>query len=580
MIKSAQSHLHLDMNMDYSLISLENFIQTVSRMYESRSKLHIFPLQLFGRGGIVCILFITFVLLLSPKYSYSLRIPKVFRNRTSSLRNKISPKDRSISVISYDSVHMMKEKLNEVTSLIEERQAYLRQVLNDFSILGNGGKDDPNQINPIGEEEEEECHTIVIEHNGDKGSSDAKIISTTHFCFLVHGYRGNPADLLYLQSAMKNNVEEQVGKSLDTKLDEHVPHTRFVLHSSSSNYGKTSDGIENGGERLFQECDRIIRKYAASTSEGISNVTISFIGNSLGGLYSRYAVSKLVQRYQSESDVLIMNENIRLHLNVFVSTCTPHLGVAGLTYFTLPRIGEVWMGKMMEQTGLDIFRISGLIKKMCTEEMYLKPLSLFRKRVAYANAYQTDFVVSTESAAFLHLNSSYPHHFENPDLEDDNESNKETKSGKVVATLHTPRDEGKTNKNERYQNEYAHRKKGFLQSQEKAELESELLEMSNSMDKLGWKKVLVDLRNEMPMKLKIPRLSTASPQRQASGTLKSSEVVETFKDPSDDVIGFPLGHNTMVAVEKHRFSVLFKGGRPLMDDLAFEMVKEILKWNK
>lgn len=569
--------------MEFSQLSMVNLRQLVSRMYESRNTFFIFPSQSFGRGGIVCVLLITLVLLLSPKYSNSLRIPNVFRNQTLSSRKKISPKDRSISVISYDSVHMMKEKLNEVTSLIEDRQTYLRKVLNDFSIFGNGGQDDQNQVDPIGGgEDEEDSHTIVIERSRDNGCSDAKI-NTTHFCFLVHGYRGKPADLLYLQSAMKNNAEEQIRSGLDSDSDEYVSHPRFVLHSSSSNFGKTSDGIANGGERLFQECDRIIRKYAASTSDEISNVTISFIGNSLGGLYSRYAVSKLAERYHSDSGVLIMSEKIHLHLNVFVSTCTPHLGVAGLTYFTLPRIGEVWMGKMMEQTGLDIFRISGLIKKMCTEETYLKPLSLFRKRVAYANAYQTDFVVSTESAAFLHLDSSYPHHVEHPELGDNNDPSTEEKRGKggnVVATLHTPRDEGNVNESGRYQNEYTKRKKGFLRSQEKAELESESLEMSNCMDKLGWKKVLVDLRNEMPMKLKIPRLSTASPQRQSSGILRSCEVVETFKDPSDDVIGFPLGHNAIVAVEKHRFSVLFKGGRPLMDDLAFEMVKEILKWNK
>ena len=568
--------------MEQSQLSLENVIHSVSRMYESRNRFFTFPLQsLFGRGGIICILLITFVLLLLPKYSSCLRIPNILRHRsTPPPRDKFSSKDRSISVISYDSVNMMKEKLNEVTALIEERHSYLRKVLNDFSIIGSSGQDDQNQMNQMEEEDQEEDqqeeHTIVIDRTRDSSSTDT-IDMTTHFCFLVHGYRGKPADLLYLQSAIKSNAEEQIGQVFDSGLYEHMDCPRFVLHSSSSNYGKTSDGVENGGERLFQECDRIIRKYTASTTEGITNVTISFIGNSLGGLYSRYAVSKLVEQYQTESGVLTMSENIHLHLNVFVSTCTPHLGVAGLTYFTLPRIGEVWMGKMMEQTGLDIFRISGLIKKMCTEDFFLKPMSLFRKRVAYANAYQTDFVVSTESAAFLHLNSSYPHHFESPELEG-SESN--VGNGKVVATLHTPRDEGTTTENGRYRNEDAQRKKGFLRSQEKAELESELLEMSNCMDKLGWKKVLVDLRNEMPVKLKIPRLSPASIQKQSSGVLRSSEVVENFKDPSDDIIGFPLGHNTMVAVEKHRFSVLFKGGRPLMDDLAFDMVKEILKWNK
>mmetsp|Transcript_2596 Transcript_2596/g.3613 ORF Transcript_2596/g.3613 Transcript_2596/m.3613 type:complete len:91 (+) Transcript_2596:427-699(+) len=52
---------------------------------------------------------------------------------------------------------------------------------------------------------------------------------------------------------------------------------------------------------------------------------------------------------------------------------------------------------------------------MATSQRFLKPLSLFQKRVAYANAFFTDFPVPAETAAFLNPDSNYPHHFVDDD---------------------------------------------------------------------------------------------------------------------------------------------------------------------
>lgn len=129
--------------------------------------------------------------------------------------------------------------------------------------------------------------------------------------------------------------------------------------------------------------------------------------------------------------------------------------------------------------------------------------------------------------------------------------------------------------------------------------------MSSSLDKLGWKKVIVDLRNEMPIKLPVSRLSrivrkfssdvsdsdvnegiekcssesksktmNETPQNKV---LQSKDVANAYSTP-DDFIAFPLGHNTMVAVAQSRLTFVFKGGRPLMDNLAEEMINEILKF--
>lgn len=91
----------------------------------------------------------------------------------------------------------------------------------------------------------------------------------------------------------------------------------------------------------------------------------------------------------------------------------------------------------MGQTGEDIFRLSNLIHTMCTCSTYLDPLRSFRKRIAYANAYKTDFVVPTNTAAFLNPDSTYPHHV-SEEIKDDSDTVEggET-NGMVVATFHT-----------------------------------------------------------------------------------------------------------------------------------------------
>lgn len=146
--------------------------------------------------------------------------------------------------------------------------------------------------------------------------------------------------------------------------------------------------------------------------------------------------------------------------------------------------------------------------------------------------------------------------------------------------------------------------------------------MSAALDQLGWKKVIVDLRNEMPVKLPVPsrprnilprivkkwsRDTVDSQEEEETVTekgsgesefgndvaasssdeiikpspskiLESRDVANAYSIP-DDFIGFPLGHNTMVAVAQSRFTFVFKGGRPLMDKLAVEMIDEILNYD-
>jgi hypothetical protein len=128
----------------------------------------------------------------------------------------------------------------------------------------------------------------------------------------------------------------------------------------------------------------------------------------------------------------------------------------------------------------------------------------------------------------------------------------------------------------------------------------ELLEMSTGMDELGWKKVIVDVREHMPS-IRIPKMvkrkssslhslsidgdnSSADSHSSESSTaglgVVESRSIANFYSSASDVLPFPLGHNTLVAVEKHGLSnSVFKGGRPVMDGLAKEIVEEILAWD-
>lgn len=129
------------------------------------------------------------------------------------------------------------------------------------------------------------------------------------------------------------------------------------------------------------------------------------------------------------------------------------------------------------------------------------------------------------------------------------------------------------------------------------EHKEQLLHMSTKMDELGWKKVIVDVREHMPLSIKIPSIVKRGTSSNTNGTEetnsheneksqeKSQNIVEsrtianTFSSPPDK-LAFPLGHNTLVAVEKQFLTkTVFKGGRPVMDGLAREIVDEILAWD-
>lgn len=156
-------------------------------------------------------------------------------------------------------------------------------------------------------------------------------------------------DLSYVESSISNLFKKDA--SLIKGND------KVIIHSVLCNEKKTDDGVENGGSRVVEEIMDVIQDNVNKYCDA-SNLTISFIGNSLGGLYSRFAVSKIHDILSPDDDHKDKNmrlaNGIPVHFNVFYSTAAPHLGTAYNTYVPLPRTAQIGIGYMMGATGQDL----------------------------------------------------------------------------------------------------------------------------------------------------------------------------------------------------------------------------------
>lgn len=483
--------------------------------------------------------------------------------------------------------------------------------------------------------------------------------TVTHLCFLVHGHRGQSKDLSYMHAAIQgrsSEVRRELLKELqrlesarsdgdgDGNSEERDDVTaavdemrsslgqRVVIHSVTCNEGKTNDGVRAGGERCVEEMLQVIRKEANRTrhmrqrirkhngnvSENddelseVVDIHLSLVGNSLGGIYSRYAAALLFDRSENKNDhdgepcsnaILLDNGSIRLHFQTFCTTATPHLGCSRHTYVSLPRSAETVVGTILGETGRDLFRMNDLLYNMSTDPYFLRPLSVFKRRVAYANGYHTDFPVPTSTAAFLHEESSHAHFWEDAAAMDigDSEIDKS-----IVAILRTEASYSTLLSSKDFKDDFYD------------ECDDELHAMSKALDSLGWKKIIVDLRPEIPA-ISLPRvvrkssIVIESKMRRGTydgigsedlgevgedlphnnGTLADSQVLraslrrkesiasrdakEAFGSPRDGSLHLPVGHNMICAFSRGRVSShMNRGGRPVMDALAKEIVNGML----
>merc|ERR1719296_537806 len=227
-----------------------------------------------------------------------------------------------------------------------------------------------------------------------------------------------------------------------------------------------------------------------------------------------------------------------------------------------------------------------VIRNMCLQNKYLTPLRSFRQRIAYANAYGTDFQVPTETAAFLHEKSGVGHFVV--------ASRELPCAGNMDGTGGGSQD----SKKEKEDNTTSEGEEGLpqfivavVQTEQQTRSQSpqksnELLEMSQSLDALGWTKVFIDVRDQIPVPglakpswLRPPcsslddlirdrsALSFASLQSAMDANVESAESNEGTRDAalpklgtnkciltsqeltqsthSGDSVNFPLGHTVM-----------------------------------
>ena len=201
-----------------------------------------------------------------------------------------------------------------------------------------------------------------------------------HLIVLTHGIMGTGEDLAYLGKLLEKNG-------------------CFVLKSVSNENFKSLGGFKTGGEKLASE----IVDYVAKNKK---LKRVSVVGNSLGGLYARYAMKIL---FNNTDDTIAGLKPYR-----FMSIATPHLGVRNHTFvedygLTAPDILKRVVSKVMLSTGRDIFGMKEnssngdedtLLFRMATEDSYLSPLRSFSDRRLYANL-NRDFVVPLGTAAFM-----------------------------------------------------------------------------------------------------------------------------------------------------------------------------------
>ena len=277
-----------------------------------------------------------------------------------------------------------------------------------------------------------------------------------HIVFLVHGYQGTGDDLLYLKETIEKvnynldpceKKEDAIvneilkDENLETSENKEIEKCKVLVHIARSNEKKTGDGVIEGGTRLANEINEAVYSYKTTNYPNLKYISI--VGNSLGGLYARYALSKIeifdddkeygTNKNEKKKDLRIetTSNEMKSHSSssqmengliphTFLTTVSPHLGTRSFTYIPLPQAIFPLLSKVMGQTGSDLLlrdhlssnvesssnvntekdkKNSPLLYRMSEEEHFLKPLRAFKYRVCYGN-FQGDHLVPTQSALF------------------------------------------------------------------------------------------------------------------------------------------------------------------------------------
>jgi len=391
-----------------------------------------------------------------------------------------------------------------------------------------------------------------------------------HLVVLVHGYMGSYREQEYLGESLITQSKKLMSDDSNTDHDGHSclrPH-KFVMLSSKANMNRTTDGIAMGGKRLAAEVSDWIQHYAAEDDQ--ATITLSLIGNSLGGLYARYALAELYYEQQQVFEMVLPL--------LFCSTSSPHLGVSQETFIELPTWIESSFATMTkQQTMLDLFQLSSVVMDMCQrgasddtsssnrpesfddskskekksrDRDYLYPLGLFQKRIAIANAYNTDFLVSVSSSAFLSSESDSMHHQQTTNTP----ALRLMKKSEYVA-LQVTTDAVATGKT-------------TIGITDNPAAEDSRSRCVDSLDQLGWHKIFIDTRSILPNWLQI-----STPELIPRQSYSSKDLHEQFRRHGTIL---PIAHPLNMANSRTDiYRKMTKRGQPIMAALAELLVLDM-----
>ena len=491
------------------------------------------------------------------------------------------------------------------------------EVAEDSGDSSNIYQDDPKPDDDVhqDESEEEQCTNPDASATGDDtqdDNTDTNIDTTTssyhHLVVLVHGYMGSEREQAYLGEALmhqsklilqKQQEEEQCDISnaesaFTCNNNVNGTNHNFVVMRSKANAQKTMDGVAKGGERLAQEVYDWMQEQAAliQRTQGQKKpvMTLSLVSNSLGGLYSRYAVAELqdlVAQQQENHQTAALPFQFQPLL--FCTTSSPHLGISRETFIRLPAMAEVLLAKVMQQTGADLLGVDSplVTTHMCSTNSstnnnnvldnrsgnrYLQALSQFQKRIAVANAYNTDFLVSVTSGAFLSSSNSTNGDGHSPHF--------------VMTHNHTPPHPHATPNHRKRQHRLMKNKHVALQvvtaeqqhhgsstgdADSPASEDDKHNECARALDSLGWHKIFLDTRDVFPAwsVLSTPTLSSTK------SSFSSHELREHFSRYGTLL---PFAHPINMANAKTDwYRELTKLGRPIMDSLAELLILDMIE---
>jgi Putative serine esterase (DUF676) len=378
---------------------------------------------------------------------------------------------------------------------------------------------------------------------------------TVHLVVLVPGLLAPP-------NAMENTlvVLRELAAEENKKLH---PSSTVLVYCSASNLGKKSkDGVFVCGTRLAAEVNLVIQRIAANRCKD-TRVNLSLVGNSMGGIIARAALSNIVWSLPLPAG---NHHKLSVVPKVFCSTNAPHLGCKDAVHVKLSRgvqyFFEHFLVATLDRSGKDLMRHNKDIETLATDDKYVRPLREFEKRLAFANSFRTDFRVATGTAAFLSPDSDSVHQII-PSYTDNFPF--------AVHAVSTKR-----------------------QEQPRAEVSPEMPSCENpwmrdhceQLDSMGWIKVFCDVRSELPsVKLPFSRARHSAPQdistESQAGYCTSAQLHQKFchDDPVTRGKWFaPFAHQVLTANETKKIGgqSLAKRGMPFVKEFAIRIMHDVL----